>query len=119
MILFRTVIAFLLGAVVSAAIQPFLPTGWWLNSGAGVAMTSIVVFLLTLMLASRESTRVAIALWVGTVIGTSVILLRVGPGTIFPIVMAFGAIWSAGIIAFGVVARSWILRTIGSPSQSP
>ena len=112
MIHLRPLAALLLGAIAAAAIQPLMPTGWWLNSGTGVALASLVLFALAAIVCDPESHRSAIALWIGTILGTSAMLFRVGPGTIFPIVVVFGAIWSAAMIGAGVFARTWILKAI-------
>src|SRR5260370_34158218 len=37
-----------LGAVAAAGAQGFVPTGWWLNSGQGAALTSLVLTLLAM-----------------------------------------------------------------------
>lgn len=79
-------------------------TGWWLNSGRGVAATSGALFALAVVLSSFEagSPRVRLyALWIGAQIGLIGYLFRVGPGTIFPIVIAFGAVFSAAAVAAG------------------
>ncbi len=100
----------LLGGIAAAAVQPLTPTGWWLNSGRGVAITAITLAVLAALVAaralkrpfrSREAAAVA-ALWAGANIGMAVMLFRAGPGTIFPIVLAMGA----GISALAVGAGS-------------
>jgi hypothetical protein len=100
----------LLGSIAAAAVQPLTPTGWWLNSGRGVAITALTLAVLAALVASRslkwpfradEAAAVA-ALWAGANIGMAVMLFRAGPGTIFPIVLAMGA----GISAIAVGAGS-------------
>jgi hypothetical protein len=100
----------LLGGIAAAAVQPFTPTGWWLNSGQGVAITAIALAAVAAIVAAvaikrpfgaREAAAVA-ALWGGANIGMAVMLFRAGPGTIFPIVLAMGA----GISALAVGAGS-------------
>jgi hypothetical protein len=87
-----------LGAVAAAGAQWFVPTGWWLNTGHGAALTSLVLALLAIAIAvpaagprSTGSLQRPVALWAGANIGLAVVLFRVGPGNIFPIVLAFGA----------------------------
>jgi uncharacterized membrane protein YdfJ with MMPL/SSD domain len=99
----------LLGAVAAAGAQWFVPTGWWLNTGQGVALTSLVLALLAVVIAvpaaqplSSASLRRPVALWAGANIGLALVLFRAGPGNIFPIVLAFGA----GISALAVGAGS-------------
>jgi hypothetical protein len=100
-----------LAAIVAASAQWFVPTGWWLNTGRGVALTSLVLALLAAATAvaapSPPSTRRfqgPAAVWAGANIGLAIVLFRVGPGNIFPIVLAFGA----GISALAVGAGSLI-----------
>jgi hypothetical protein len=98
------------GGIAAAAVQPLTPTGWWLNSGRGVAITALTLAVLAALVAVRtlrwplrapEAAAVA-ALWAGANIGMAVMLFRAGPGTIFPIVLAVGA----GISALAVGAGS-------------
>ena len=100
-----------LGAVAAAGAQWFVPTGWWLNTGQGVALTSLVLALLAVAIAvpaagprSTRNFQRPVALWAGANLGLAVVLFRVGPGNIFPIVLAFGA----GISALAVGAGSLI-----------
>jgi len=105
----------LAGGIAAAAVQPFTPTGWWLNTGYGVALTSLVLALLAVAIGATSARPLvprsmppAIALWAGANIGLAFVLFRVGPGTIFPIVLLFGA----GISAIAVGAGS-ILGGLG------
>jgi hypothetical protein len=100
----------LLGGIAAAAVQPLTPTGWWLNSGRGVAVTALTLAVLAALVAARALKRpfrarkaaAVAALWAGANIGLAVMLFRTGPGTIFPIVLAMGA----GISALAVGAGS-------------
>jgi uncharacterized membrane protein YdfJ with MMPL/SSD domain len=101
----------LLGAGAAIGAQWLVPTGWWLNTGQGVAVASLVLALLAAAIAvqparplSSASLRRPVALWAGANIGLALVLFRVGPGNIFPIVLAFGA----GISALAVGAGSLI-----------
>jgi hypothetical protein len=101
----------LLGGIAAALVQPLTPTGWWLNSGRGVVITALTLAVLAALVAaalkgpfrSREAAAVA-ALWAGANIGMAVMLFRVGPGTIFPIVLAMGAGISALAVGVGSLA---------------
>jgi hypothetical protein len=100
-----------LAATVAASAQWIVPTGWWLNTGRGVALTSLVLALLAAAIAvaapwppSTRSFHGPVAVWAGANIGLAIVLFRVGPGNIFPIVLAFGA----GISALAVGAGSLI-----------
>ena len=100
----------LLGVVVAAGAQWLVPTGWWLNTGEGVAITSLVLALLAAAIAvpaaqlSSPSLRRPVALWAGANVGLALVLFKGSPGNIFPIVLAFGA----GISALAVGAGSLI-----------
>ena len=99
----------LIGAVAAAGIQPFTPAGWWLDSSRGVAMTVVVLAVLAAAIGvrfpawpvrPRNAVPVA-ALWAGANIGMAIVLFSVGPGSIFPIVLAMGAGISAIVVAAG------------------
>jgi len=117
----------LLGGVAAAAVQPLTPTGWWLNSGRGVAITTITLAVLAAVVAarvlkrpvrSREAAAVA-ALWAGANIGMAVMLFRAGPGTIFPIVLALGAGISALAIGAGSLAGALLAHVFGATRVDP
>ena len=102
----------LIGAVAAAAIQPFTPAGWWLDSSRGVAMTVVVLAVMAAAIGVRARAwparlRNAVpvaALWAGANAGMAIVLFSVGPGNLFPIVLAIGA----GISAIAVAAGSLV-----------
>lgn len=104
------------GAAANAA-QVVAPGGWWLNSQFGVASTgaavALVAFVLTLVgsAATRTQWYRLGGLWTGAIVGVTVRLFVIGPGTIFPIVIAFGTPILVGAIAVGwacgFVLREW------------
>jgi hypothetical protein len=113
----------LVGAIVAAFAQRFTPTGWWLNSGRGVTITCLVLALLAVPVGAAALSwplqpRSAVwpgALWAGANIGLAIVLFRVGPGNIFPIVLVVGAGISALAVGtgslFGALPRavwSWV-----------
>lgn len=108
----------LFGGIAAAAIQPMTPTGWWLNSGRGVAITCITLAVLAALVAARTRTwplrsrgaAAAAALWAGANIGMALVLFGAGPGTIFPIVLAIGAGISAAAVAAGSLAGALLAR---------
>jgi hypothetical protein len=108
----RALLLVLAGGIVAAVVQPFTPTGWWLNSGRGVAVSSITLVLTAVVVGFRARTlpvrnpvaAAASAFWLGANIGMAVVLFRSGPGNLFPIVLAIGA----GISAIAVGAGSII-----------
>ena len=102
-------IAFVAG--VAAAIVSQAVTGWWLNSGHGVAVMLGMLATLSLVLIWLDR-HAPIALWIGVVNGTTFMLFFVvpgGPGNIFPLVMAVAAVMSAVAIFPGWLLRNWRL----------
>ena len=101
-------LAFALVAGMIAAFVSQMVTGWWLDSGRGVAL--MLAMLCALSIALVWFDRLApVALWVGMINATTVILFVNGPGTIFPIVLAFAAALSALAIVPGWFV--WIVAT--------
>ena len=108
----------LLGGITAAAVQPLTPTGWWLNSGRGVAITTTTLAVLAALVAARlvkwpvrsRDAAAMSALWVGANIGMAVMLFRAGPGTIFPIVLAMGAGISALAVGAGSLAGALLAK---------
>lgn len=100
----------LLGGIAAALAQRFTPTGWWLNSRQGVVLTTCLLAMLAVPLGAAalswplrpRSARWPGALWAGANIGLAIVLFRAGPGSIFPIVLAFGG----GISAIAIGAGS-------------
>ena len=98
--------SFVGGFVLAVVLQQ--PTGWWLNSGVGVAVTlagvvtaAIVVAAVGPVLGRRDQAR---ALWVGVNAGLAASLLRVGPGTIWPIVIVIGGALTGVAVFLGAFA---------------
>jgi hypothetical protein len=118
----------LAGGIAAAFAQRFTPTGWWLDSGQGVVVTSVVLILLAVPIGAAALSgpwqpRSAVwpsALWAGANIGLTVVLFTIGPGTIFPIVLVFGAGISALAVGagslIGMLSRA-IWRLMTSPSH--
>jgi hypothetical protein len=98
----ETIVPLLVGALSAAYMQSW--TGWWLNSGTGVAFTMSMLFLLALFFASWRAgspwPRV-IALWVGSMTGMAASLFWMGPGTIWPIVLVVSGIITACTVMVG------------------
>ena len=104
---------FVLGFAVVATLHAI--GGWWLNSGTGVLRTVLVLLALGVFAALWRSERLwvrACVLWAGAISGMTVILLWMGPGTIWPIVLAvaggisFGAVFGGAFLG-SVVAGFW------------
>jgi hypothetical protein len=102
---------FVLGFAVVATLHAV--GGWWLNSGTGVLRTVLVLLILGVFAALWRSGSPwirACALWTGAISGTTVILFSIGPGTIWPIVLALGAAITAGAVFGGALLGSAAIR---------
>ena len=101
----------LLGALAVAGVQiplllatPPVPgmssPGWFLNSGRNVLLVAAVLAAGAAVLTARKaaSDRDAVLYGLGAIAAMIATLVVIGPGTIFPIVIAFGC----GLIAFAV-----------------
>ena len=105
---------FLLGSVAVGLIQAV--GGWWLNSGAGVLRTVLVLFAFGVFAALRRTGNRwvrASSLWAGAVSCTTALLFWTGPGTIWPIVLAIGAGVSAAAVFGGALVGSTAARRRG------
>jgi hypothetical protein len=114
----------LAGAVAFAAAQAALflvagqsgrPTidgsGWFLNSGTGVAVIAIVMAGASLIVSKAVPApllRGWAAFAAGAVGALVAAVFLLGPGTIFPIVIAAGAM----VIAVGALAGTWVARLL-------
>ena len=97
------VLPFTVGVVLSVAV--YKATGvWWLNSQRGIVTMMTVLFvsgLPTGWLLYRYWWRAAAWQALGAFIGSAIVLFSIGPGTIFPIVLAFVACLSAAAVFAG------------------
>ena len=86
------------GLGLAVSILVYLSIGdWWLNSGRGVVAMTTALFVVSAIAAAllRQSwLRTAGAMAAGSVIGSTLVLIRTGPGTIWPIVLVFVACFS-------------------------
>ena len=97
--------AFVLGLAVAAF--SYWMDGWWLDSGGGAFRTTLGLFVIGALVALRRGDSpwaAGRALWLGAFIGMAAVLFRVGPGTIWPIVLVVGAGLAAAAVFTGVVA---------------
>jgi hypothetical protein len=98
-----------LGIALACAVQ--FTVGWWLDApGSSVALILAVVCVTTAIAAHTLAE--AVALWAGLSVGWTVILFVIGPGNIFPIVLAFVAGLTAMSVVVGrglrwVVTQGW------------
>jgi uncharacterized membrane protein len=104
-------IAMLLGAGVAAGTWVF-SGGWWLDAAERVYMTltllTITTFTAIVFWRSTSPRDLALTVWVGFVIASATILMAIGPGTIFPIVIIVGAVMSGFAIAVGAGAGVFV-----------
>ena len=99
---FRKAPIFVLGVLVIVALQTM--DGWWLDSGQRVLRGCIVLFASGGFIGlwrSEEAWDRACALWAGAICGSTSVLLWTGPGSIWPIVLAFAAAISAAAVFAG------------------
>ena len=105
----ETLVPLLTGAVSAAAMQAW--TGWWLNSGTGVAWTLALLFLLAALVGTQDTRSPwagSVALWAGSMMGLTISLFWLGPGTIWPIVLVVSSVLTAGTMMGGIgVRRVW------------
>ncbi len=89
-------LAFVLGFVIALLTQAAVR--WWLDSRTGV-MTMAISLLVGAAVAAPTLEK-ALALWLGVMSGSVVVLFSIGPGNIWPIVLVFAAaITSASVLA--------------------
>jgi len=110
------VFVFVLGVGVAASIQPFTPTGWWLNSFDGVEIVTVALFLLGVSVSfatpvqqGHSPVEVSLPLWCGVMVGFAVALVAIGPGNLFPIVLAVAGVISAVALGVGMIV-GFVLR---------
>ena len=106
------ILAFALVAGAASAVVSQLLTGWWLDSGRGVALMMAMLCALSIALVWFDR-RAPLALWVGMINATIVILFMMGPGSLFPIVLVFAATLSVLAIVPG-----WLLWLAAFGAQS-
>jgi hypothetical protein len=87
--------------------------GWWLDSGPGVLRTLLVLLVWSMAAAVWGQTNRwdrALAIWLGAISGSMAALFWIGPGTIWPIVLAMAAVLTGAAVSvgtlLGVSARS-------------
>jgi hypothetical protein len=107
-------LALLGGAALFSAVQVWLfqvatpipgieNAGWFLNSGRGVRVvaTTFAVVGALIGLSRRDWMAESATTATGAMCVMTVVLFRIGPGTIFPIVMVFGTVVVCVAIAVG------------------
>jgi hypothetical protein len=108
----------ILTAVPLAGIEPrgvSQTTGWLLNSGRGVAAVGLAFAVAGALVGFvRRGVREATMMAAGAVLSMIVMLFSIGPGTIFPIVIAFGTALIAGATAVGTALGIEARRVVGA-----
>jgi hypothetical protein len=111
-----------LGVVVAVVMQ-FAGGGWWLDTHDRVVITAGVLAIVACAVGGLSPKRTwwpAIHLWTGFMVGITVILFIIGPGNIFPIVLAVGGGWAVMAVglgfAIGAIARMMISSLLPSHS---
>lgn len=90
--------------LVTAPANPAMESpGWFLNSGGNALVVGVVVALAAaaVSLRKRASVRDILFLGVGAVVAMAATLFAIGAGSIFPIVIVFGAGFLGMSIAVG------------------
>jgi hypothetical protein len=98
----------------AAVATSYVVGGWWLNSGTGVLRTVLGLLALGVFAALWRSGSPwirACALWAGAIAGSAAILFSIGPGTIWPLVLAFAAAITAGAVFGGAFAGLAVTRS--------
>jgi hypothetical protein len=97
------IVAFALG--IAVAIVSFRIDGWWLDSSAGVlhmVLSLLAVGLIVALWQQRAPWAGGLASTAGAVAGTTGVLFRMGPGTLWPIALVVAACVSAAAVLTGV-----------------
>jgi hypothetical protein len=122
---------FVAGAITFAATEWWLLTaspgsgtsdpGWFLNGReSGLAVTAAIGLLAAVLATVRRSGWLsgAAACAAGAAVAMTLVLFLIGPGAIFPIVIAFGTVVLAGSALIGT-GLGWLLRTAWSIRDQP
>jgi hypothetical protein len=101
-----------LNAVPIAGIKD---SGWFLNSGRGVLVVGLACAVVGALVGfgRRDSVREATMVASGAVLAMIAVLFSIGPGTIFPIVIAFGTVIIGGATAAGTGVGTAVRRAFG------
>jgi hypothetical protein len=101
---------------VASMVYVQIQTGWWLDAGARVLPTMLVLFVEAVVLGLKGSgplrTKEA-TLWVGAMVGLTACLLYIGPGTIWPIVLVVSGIMTGAAVLLGGFIAAGVSRFTG------
>ena len=88
--------------LTTAPIAAVENSGWFLNSGRGVAAVGLVCAMAGALIGFGRQNKVReAAMGAGGAVLAMVVLFSIGPGTIFPIVIVFGTVIIAAATAAG------------------
>ena len=115
-------LAFLAAHLLGRAVWPWLDGGrcepaWFLNAAGGVALTAALLFLAAALRtgAAAVDRRRALQRGIDVAIGAAgamvAVLFAIGPGTLFPLAIAIGALVIAGSAVAGALA-GWGCRAL-------
>lgn len=95
-----------------AAILSQIAGGWWLNSSRGVAITMAVLFGMAIAVCLRLDAPWfrATAMSIGAIAGMTAVLFRIGPGTIWPIVLVVAAALTCAAVYAGAGVAHLVSR---------
>ena len=101
--------------LTAAPVAGMKNSGWFLNSGRGVAVVGVVCAVVGALIGfgRRDSVREAAMVASGAVLAMVAVLFTIGPGTIFPIVIVFGTAIIAGATAAGTGVGTGVRRALG------
>ena len=90
-------------------------SGWFLNSGRGVLAVALACAVVGGLIGfgRRDSMPEATMVASGAVLAMIAVLFSIGPGTIFPIVIAFGAVIIGGATAAGTAVGTAVRCAFG------
>ncbi len=94
------------GSGLLAVVSLHAVYGWWLNSGARVLGTLLVLLVLSAVVSlsgAKGHWDRAVALWLGAISASAAVLFWIGPGSIWPIALAVAAALSAGAVLAGTL----------------
>jgi hypothetical protein len=108
----EAVVPLLAGGLAAAYLNTL--TGWWLNSGTGVAAMVATLFVLAVFFACLGAAPWirAGSLWTGAMVGLTTCLFWMGPGTIWPIVLVVAACMTAVTVVLGTGVGAFLHRVV-------
>ncbi|MBP7147873.1 MAG: hypothetical protein KBD01_10040 [Acidobacteria bacterium] len=91
---------------------------WFLNSGKALVSSCAFIFICTvvILLARRRSSIAdVLALTAGIVLGSAIVLVSLGAGNIWPLVLIFGSVLCTVSVVLGAAVAFGVRRLCGGP----